>query len=145
GALLRTGVPLSRNGVHRRGPRQAMRDDGGLQGDDRGVGRRRLADARCDGEAAYGQHLTWVFISLPCGRSRIGTGARLRTVWRKPWGFESLRPHNPTAPWRRVPAYPSTRAIPTQINTVIARAPTTPIRFGCRLNQLPPVGNSRLN
>src|SRR5439155_3887001 len=93
GALLRTGVPLSRNGVHRRGPRQAMRDDGGLQGDDRGAGRRRLADARCDGEAAYGQHLTWVYFSLPCGRSRIGTGARLRTVWRKPWGFESLRPH----------------------------------------------------
>src|SRR5207253_11088495 len=33
-----------------------------------------------------------VYFSLPCGRSRIGTGARLRTVWRKPWGFESLRP-----------------------------------------------------
>src|SRR5207245_237642 len=27
------------------------------------------------------------------GRSRTGTGARLRTVWGNPWRFESSRPH----------------------------------------------------
>src|SRR3989442_4466525 len=93
GSPLRAGVPLSRHGLHRRGLRQAMRDDSGLQGDDGAARRQGVVDGGCDLQTAYGQHLTWVYFFLPCGRSRIGTGARLRTVWRKPWRFESSRPH----------------------------------------------------
>src|SRR5438552_4331096 len=136
--LLLAGLPLALDGLDGGRSGQAMGDDRRLERHDRLARLKRTVNVRRNRQRGHGRILRG-YIHCACGRSRTGTGARLRTVWRKPWGFESLRPHNPTAPWRREPAYPSTRAIPTQTTTVIARAPTTPSRFGCRPDQLPPV------
>src|SRR5438067_2275703 len=83
--------------VDRRRRRQAVGDDGRLEGDDRFAGDKRALDPRRQRHSGHGRHLTSLYSLLPCGRSRTGTGARLRTVWRKPWRFDSSRPQ--TAKW----------------------------------------------